>query len=344
MKIQPRALPGFLKNPPPEIVAVLLYGPDQGAVADYAVGLVGRVAEDPKDPFRVADLSAKEAMDQNGRLLDEMQAMALTGGRRAIRVRSAADSITGEVKSVAETVAPGGNLLVIEAGDLSPRSSLRSLAEKSDSVAAIACYLGDAESTGALARQEVQAAGLTLDPEAERLLGERLSGDRRMARQEIEKLIVYAWKAKRIDADLVLEVVGDSAAESTDQLLDAVATGNVPEADRMLMKLLGEDQSPVGIVRAAQRHFEQLRQAGERRSAGEDQGKVLASLRIFFKRKGAFSTAMQAWPPAAARQALSQLLDAEAQLKRSGPPDVSVINRSLLQLAFQAKTKLRRRR
>jgi len=339
MKVQPRALPGFLKQPPAEIVVVLLYGPDQGAVTEYAKTLVTLVAEDPKDPFRVADLSAKEAQETPGRLLDEMQAMALTGGRRAIRVRAATDTLTSQITDVSEAVEPGGNLLIVEAGDLSPRSSLRSLAEKKNMIAAIACYLGDAESIGALARQSIAAAGLSLDPDAERIIGERLSGDRQLARQEIEKLIVYAWHRKRVDTDMVLQAIGDSAADNTDQLMDAVTTGNLAAVDRMLNKLLSEDQNPVGITRAALRHFETLRQAGERQATGEEPGKVLASLRIFFKRKAAFTKSLGAWPPARCRTALGQLLETESQLKSTGPPDIATISRTLLQLTYQSRRK-----
>lgn len=343
MKIQPSKIESFLKAPPDGIVVVLAYGPDQGAVGEAADRLVKHVAEDPKDPFRVADLGVADLKDDPARLLDEMQAMALTGGRRAVRLRNAGDAQAGAVQPVVDGVAPGGNLLIVEAGELGPRSALRKLAEGSDTAAALACYMGDAEAIGGLARRMMGEAKLSLDPDAERLLGERLSGDRQLARREIEKLILYAGNVPRVDGEMVRAAIGDSAAEGLDVLTDAVAGGDLATADRLTAKLLQEDVAPIAILRALLRHFDQLRQIGERMGAGQSFDQVAGAMRLFYKRKDAVRAQSRTWTPAACRTVLSRLNEAEAQLKTSGPPPAALISRVALQTAHQARQAGRRR-
>ena len=91
MKIETRQVQGFLKHPDPTARAVLLYGPDGGMVRERARHLTQLIAEDPEDPFRVAELTGATLKEDPARLADEAAALCFTGGRRVIRVREAGE-------------------------------------------------------------------------------------------------------------------------------------------------------------------------------------------------------------------------------------------------------------
>ena len=91
MKIEPRQVDAFLKKPDPKIRGVVVYGNDDGLVAERAVTLAKTVCEDLKDPFRVVDISGDVLKADPARLADEFGAMSLIGGRRVIRVRPAGE-------------------------------------------------------------------------------------------------------------------------------------------------------------------------------------------------------------------------------------------------------------
>ncbi|MCH7864702.1 MAG: hypothetical protein IIC56_05750 [Proteobacteria bacterium] len=57
MKIANARVERFLRQPEPEIIAVLVYGPDQGLARERAQALVRLVVDDPGDPFRVVELT-----------------------------------------------------------------------------------------------------------------------------------------------------------------------------------------------------------------------------------------------------------------------------------------------
>ena len=84
MKIEPRQVEAFLKKPDPKIRGVVIYGNDDGLVAERAMALAKTVCEDLKDPFRVVDIAGDALKNDPARLADEFGAMSLMGGRRVI--------------------------------------------------------------------------------------------------------------------------------------------------------------------------------------------------------------------------------------------------------------------
>src|SRR3546814_12429344 len=75
----------FVREPERGIRAVLVYGPDSGLVRERADALVKALAGSLDDPFRVGGMTGAELQKDPARLADAMGALALTGGRRAVR-------------------------------------------------------------------------------------------------------------------------------------------------------------------------------------------------------------------------------------------------------------------
>ena len=82
MKIEPRQVEAFLKKPDPRIRGVVVYGNDEGLIAERAMTLAKTVCEDLKDPFRVVDIAGDVLKADPARLADEFGALSLMGGRR----------------------------------------------------------------------------------------------------------------------------------------------------------------------------------------------------------------------------------------------------------------------
>ena len=190
MKLSGKRIEQFLDNPDPEVRAVLVYGPDAGLVRERVESLIASVAGDPGDPFRVADLSADEIAKDPARLADEAAAIAMTGGRRAVRLRQAGDAVSEALDHFLAEV-PGDSVVVLEAGDLPPRSRLRKAVEGARLGVALPCYRDDGRSLEALIDEMLHRAGLRVSPEARAYLTANLGGDRQLTRRELEKLVLY---------------------------------------------------------------------------------------------------------------------------------------------------------
>lgn len=348
MKIKPADSDRFLSAPPAGTALILLYGPDEGLVRDRSQALAKRITGDPPDPMRLIDLTETDLKTDPARLIDEATSLSLVPGDRLVRARLSGDSLASLIKTylddcATETIKPDA-LVVVEAGDLGPRSSLRAAAEASPQAGAVACYQDDARTLDAVIRASVKQAGLTIDPQAADLLSQRLGGDRGISRQEIEKLILYkgAEGGTITPEDVDLCVPGDSetAAES---LADLVAGGDIDAADQAFGRALQSDLTPVGLLRILSTHFQRLHLWAAEIEGGKDPASVLKQARppVFFKRQSAILNQLRAWRQPDLETALTAFSEAERQCKTTGMPDVLICHRTILSLARRAQRQRR---
>ncbi len=354
MKIAPRDAEAFLRSPDPAARAILVYGPDAGLVRERVEALVKGAAEDLADPFRVADFSAKELLEDPARLADEAAAMSLTGGRRAVRLRQADDHLAPLFREFLTTPAgkspgdalPGDTLIVVEAGDLPSRSALRKAFESAKTGAALACYRDDTRSLGAVIRETLGEIGHQATPDAVAYLSAHLGGDRQLSRRELEKLAIYKGaEPGPIELADAQACVGDSAALSLDDLATAVAGGAAAEAERALARSLQEGVHAVGALRAVSRHFQRLHLVAGLVDGGLSLDDAVISLRppLFWKAGPAFRAQASAWTLRTLARALGRLLEAESDCKRGGAPEATICARALLEIAVNAPSRRRRR-
>lgn len=345
MKLAANRIDAFLRRPDPQVRAILLYGPDAGLVRERADLLAKGAVPDLADPFRIADFPAEILAKDPVRLVDETSAMALTGGRRCVRVRGADEGVAGAFQKLLGDMPGGDTLIVVEAGDLGKGSKLRTLFESSDQAVAIPCYVEDEAALARTIADMLSAHGIRASVEAQEYLAGNLVGDRLIARSEIEKLVTYMGGERHVDLADARAVIGDSGALELDAPVWAAGDGDYAAIDRALARLFGEGVSPVAVLRAAQRHFQRLQLVAGLVARGEGLEKAANALRppLFFKTRGQFLAQARHWSVPALRQALDRLTEGEADCKRTGLPDETICARTLYQIAALARGRGQRR-
>lgn len=339
MKIEPRQVDAFLKKPDPRIRGVVIHGNDDGLIAERAVRLARTVCEDLKDPFRVVDIAGDALKGDPARLADEFGAMSLMGGRRVIRVRPAGEESAAALENLAAAGA-GDALVILEAGNLTPRSSLRALAETEPSLAALPCYADTEADLERLVEEAARVEGFAVEEDALAWIIERLGGDRGQSRSEIDKLLLY----KGDDPDRTIRladaaaVLGDTSAMDIDDVVGATFDGDLKTLDRALDRVFAEGGNAVQLVRALQRHADQLHLVSGHAKGGNFEAAM-------FKARGLprggpvrrrFEGHLRRWPLPRLGLALSRILDAELECKTTGFPDQTIARRLCLSLARAA--------
>jgi DNA polymerase-3 subunit delta len=339
MKIEPRQADAFLKKPDPKIRGVVIYGNDEGLIGERAAQLARTVCEDLKDPFRVVDISGDALKADPARLADEFGAMSLMGGRRVIRVRPAGEESATALENLAGAVA-GDALIILEGGNLTPRSGLRALAETEPNLAALPCYADTEEDLERLVEGATRAEGFAVEEDALAWIVERLGGDRGQSRSEIDKLLLYKADdaGKTITLADAAAVMGDTSAMDIDDVVGATFDGDLVKLDRALDRVFAEGGNAVQLVRALQRHADQLHLV----SGHAKGGNMEAAL---FKARGLprggpvrrrFENHLRRWPLPRLGHALTRILDAELECKTTGYPDQAIARRLCLSLARAA--------
>lgn len=354
MKIAAAAADRFVAAPDPKVRAVLVFGPDEGLVAERGAALARSVVPDLSDAFRVVEIAGTQLKDDPARLADEIAAISLMGGRRVIRVRPAGEESVTALSNALE--APAGDaLIVLEAGDLKKASKLRKLAEDASNAAAIACYADDGRSLDALVEETLAGFGLRAAPEALSWLVENLGSDRGVSRRELEKLALYkgprpgqrpdAGAESTVGLEDALAIVGDSSALSLDDVALAAADGDQKGLDRALDRVLAEGAAAVSILRAVGRHLQRLHQALSHMAAGANAREAVARLRPMppFTVTPRYQRQLGLWTAAHIGEALALLTEAELQCKTTGMPDITIARRACMRIANAANIAARSR-
>ncbi len=337
MKLSWKEIEPFVKKPDAKARAILIYGPDDGLVKERSSMIGASVVSDLNDPFNVAALSADILSDDPARLSDEANAMSMMGGARLIRVEDAGDKLTVLLKEYLENPS-SENLVVLEAGELGPRSTLRALFEKSPNAAAVPCYVDDEKGVQNLIRQTLSEAGYTIQGDANAWLAQNITGDRLRVRGEIEKLIVYMGKeSKTVQMADVMAACGEAGDQSLDDLLYAIGAGKTETALRAYNKLLGEGVAMITILRSMQGHFRKLHYIKSlmKDGAGTDEAMKKLQPPIFFKNVDPFKAQLRRWGEDKLLSILGRLSQVEAQSKQTGTPVETLGSQVILSLSAQ---------
>jgi len=345
MKIAAAAADRFAKAPPAAICAVLLYGPDAGLVRERGSHLINAVVDDPGDPFRVAELTAASLREDHTRLADEAAALSLTGGRRVVAIKGATDTVGDVLADLLPSMTEESALIIVEAGDLGPRSKLRRTFEGADNAAAVACYSDDRRAIESVVHETLSARNLTVSPDAMRYLCDNLGGDRMVSRSELEKLALYKGDGGgEVTLSDAVACVGDSASMALDDLAFATASGDLEQVTRLMDRVREEGTTAVSILRMLARHFQRLHLASGQIAEGKSPAEAMRSLRppVFFKQADAFRAQCTRWTTDLLEMTLESIGQAEAACKTTGAPSDVICGQLILRTAVLARRAARR--
>ncbi|MGH1398597.1 MAG: DNA polymerase III subunit delta [Alphaproteobacteria bacterium] len=335
MKLGYRDIEPFVKSPNPAAKVILTYGPDHGLMKERAKTMAQSVVADINDPFNAVTLTPEILAEDPARLSDEANAMSMMGGNRLIRVEGATDKLTTLIKEYLGS--PNDNaLIILESGELSPRSSLRKTCEAAKNAAAIPCYVEDERDLGRLIRETLQAANLNIEPDAAGWLASNIAGNRQKARSELEKLIIYKGNdTSPITIDDASAACGESGATALDEFIYATAGHNPEKALRSLNTLLEEGVAFIVMLRALQNHFRKLHLVKSLIAQGTNTDQAVKSLKppIFFKQQGAFTAQANRWSLQGLNHVLSRLNDLESQCKQTGAPTETLCAQAILSIS-----------
>ena len=333
----------FIKNPDIKYRAVVLYGSNEGLIAEYANSFIKSISADIFDPFLTAYFEMDKISSDKSILVAEYNAQSLMGGRRVIIVKDADDSLTKLMPQILES--NSDSFLVITSTSLKKKSALVLMAEENDNLICVPCYEDRDESIYTSARQKFIEEGYTINQEALQLLCSRLSADRKTNVGEIEKLITYVGNKKDISVQDVLAVTGDLSTLGVDDLVFATALGDAKKALNSYDKLIKEGMEAISILRNLYYHFYKLIQCKGYMESGLNISSATAKMRppLIFFRKTSFEEQLYFWQKNKLFEVILLLYKAERDCKTTNMPVEQIVGFTIMQICSAAK-KLRNRR
>jgi DNA polymerase-3 subunit delta len=336
----------FLSNPAKDIRACVIWGKDRGGVHERADILARKIAARPDDPFDVAQLTDADIDGDLARLGDELSAISMMGGRRLVRLRLSTEKASID-KGVAEALKahvegsynPDAFFLV-EAGALEKGSALRKAAESAKTAAvSIPVYEDETGDVARMVREALGADKLGLNPEAMELFVSRLPKERGVARQEIERLILYLGPGSNTTAaaaDLEPYLGVEPEASLSDAAYDAFG-GRAALAYAGLKRAQADGEAGPAVVRAFGNHLARLRRALILMAAGAGAQEAAKATGVFWKQEREFLRQVKSWKLSDFDRLAPDVLDADRACKSAGAPDNLITERLALTIAARAR-------
>ncbi len=336
MKLGPRDLAAFVARPDPGVPGLLLFGADVMRVAlrreEVTKALLGPDAE---AEMRLTRLAPTDLREDPTRLVDEVKATGFFPGARCVLFEGAADAQTPRIAAALDDWRDGDAHLVITAGQLTTRSSLRKLFEGHPRALAAAIY-GDPPGRDEIERT-LKAAGLSqIQPDAAAALTDlarRLDpGD---FRQTVERVALYKLGDEApLTADEVAALAPDAGEAALDDVLHAVAEADLPAIAPLLRRIEAQGTTPVSLCISATRHFRTL-YAAAADPGGPGQGIARVRPPVFGPRRDRMRRQAQDWGAVRLEQALQILTDTDLKLRSAAQtPRVALVERAMIRLAM----------
>ena len=317
----------------------LVYGPDRGLVSERARIIATGTKIPLDDPFAVIKLDASVVNSDPARLADETLTVSMFGGNRLVWVKDAGNEkgLVEALKALT-TQSLDSATVIIEADDLKPSSALRALCENAQTVMALPCYADDARAIDRLIDAELANARLTISLEARALLKSSLGADRLASKGEIEKLVLYCLGQSRIEEADVEAAIGDVAASSMDELVDAMLGGDPVKLDEAFSRINERGTSVQSILSIVTRQMSGLM---EQRFGMDRDSKTaaaaVASARppVFFTRKALVERILGSTTTAAFLRYLERIQTTVLESRKNADLAGAICHRTLLSIALE---------
>jgi len=314
----------FLDKPDKDVRAVLLYGPNESFVHEAAQKLARWALGKSDDPYAITKLSDDDIKRDAARLGDALAAQSLLGGPTIVWARIAGKSADPAILDALENIIEAGaasGYLIVEAGDLGSTAELVKAFNAAKAAAAIPFYEETEAERAQFAKALAGELNVAFERDAEASFLAMLPTDRGLARQEIEKLALYAHKLGRAITDADLNALLANEAESAlDAASLAAAQGRANLAVEALARI--EGLSGVSALRALLRRLHQLRDARALIDDGMNAADAIAKLRppVFWKERDAVANQARMWSAKKLNAAYDVLWTAELRCKVAGAP------------------------
>jgi len=321
----------FVKKPNLTNGIFLFYGPDFGLVYENSKTLIASFKSNSKEEINISIFENDDIIASPDILAKEANIIPMFGGTPLIRIRNATKSILPIIK---ETLSENLNAtIILEAGNLTPRDSLRSFLEKTPNARTLPCYSDNDQSLSALIRQSFNEANITIDQNAIATLQSLLGNDREITRRELEKLKLYAQENKSISSDEIITLCGDNSTLAIDKIVDYAGTGRVELLDKEIKQAFNSNLDPQKLLILSLMHFSMLRKLKaqmtlENKSASEILNTTYP--KPHFSRKTAIEQQLRLWNDNKLAQACNRIYEAISQTRKSPTLTPSTTHRALI--------------
>ncbi|WP_298190265.1 DNA polymerase III subunit delta [Novosphingobium sp.] len=317
-------------------------GPDEAGAADAAARLSGHIAAQ-QGHFERVELAGGDLRRDPVRLADEARSVSLFGDQRQIHVRCSGDEVYDAVETLLASPVRGWPVFII-AGSATDKSRIAKLLSDRPDALVTMFHQPDIRSVTLAVREMADPVGLILTDELAERIARGAALDTRMARSEIEKLVLYLDASpespRRADAAALDAIAAVSEDDSFMPLVNTVLAGDTARLSSELVRFHELELNAVGLLLAFERRAAQLAQLAGRMRGRSDINAFLeqemAARRVFFRDKPDLAQQLRRWRGRKLGRLVERLMALHRQLLADNRNGELVLSQGLAEIARAA--------
>lgn len=272
-------------------------GPDESGASDAAAKIAGMLGEAEK-----VDLGGAELKRDPVRLADEARSVSLFGDKRIIHVRATGDDAHDAVETLLESPVEGWPVIIVATSATDKSRIAKLLENRADALVGM-FHPPDLKSVAGTVRMMADSLGLRMTDDLAERIARSTALDTRMARSEIEKLVLYLDASPQAPRTVSAADVDEICAINDDDgmmpLVNAVLSGDSRRIPAELSRMREQGINPVGLVLAMERRAGQLVQLagrlGERSDVNAFMQQESDARRVFFRDRNDLTQQLKRW-------------------------------------------------
>lgn len=272
-------------------------GPDESGASDAAAKIAGMLGEAEKVDLGGADLKRDPV-----RLADEARSVSLFGDKRVIHVRATGDDAHDAVETLLQSPVDGWPVIIVATSATDKSRIAKLLENRADALVGM-FHPPDLKSVAGAVRTLADGMGLRMTDELAERIARSTALDTRMARSEIEKLVLYLDASPQAPRTVAAADLDEICAINEDDgmmpLVNAVLSGDLRRIPAELSRMREQGINPVGLVLAMERRAGQLVQLagrlGERGDVNAFMQQESDARRVFFRDRADLTQQLKRW-------------------------------------------------
>ena len=341
MKLKNYEVKSFFKNPNQDFSFALIYGSNSVEVSRNCK-IVSELVAGPtaSEEMRIEEFSNDFIKKNPGVLENSVKSLGFFSGKRLVVVKDTTDAITNEIEACIKNWTKDDANIILTAGALSTKSSLRKLAEACSTGYSLPVY----ENPLTLSELKFLVNDYNINIKDSDLLLRLLQYQQlieiNVFRNLLEKLALYKNGDKRpVSLKELTEIFSDSEEFDEYDAVNFMTNGEISKLLQSLKKLEDKKVSPTNIVIRSSRNFLTLHKLKSHPQGVEF---ALNSNRppIFGERKKIVKAQLSNWSVSQIEKALTMLSTLDKKIRSSSKtPSTSLVERDLIKIAQLTRKK-----
>ena len=309
----------------------LIYGQNKGLAREKSQTIINFYKDDKTEIIKFEN---DELISEPEKLSNEFNTFSLTAEKKIILVLNTKDNLTETIASTF-TGKSSINIIIFEAGELTPRSKLRKFFEKEKHLGILACYFDTEQDVRDLVEATFKKENMTINRDISLLIAMHLGNERHIIKNELEKIILYLKDKKDFKAKDILKCLSQNEDFGFDDLNYTLCDGNVIKLDKIINQLYIEGINPIALLRSSGKHFQKILFVNQEIDSGMNLSESVSQLKppIFFLYLNQFKDQVRKWKTNICYKAIERIMETEELCKKNSKISKILCWRTLRNLA-----------